>query len=57
MIMNPQEFTSSFAHIVSQLIALSDAVAADCSLLGSMSIEDYQLFQGMVKELAWNRGL
>lgn len=53
MIMNPQEFAANFVKASAILTDLSKAVGNDPSLLGCLNIEEYQLFQNLVKEMAW----
>ena len=53
VIMNPQEFAANFVKAVSILSGLSKAVGDDASLLGCLNIEEYQLFQNLIKEMAW----
>ena len=55
--MDPQEFANRVVLVFANLTDLSKAVNDDPSLLGSLSIEDYQLFQNLVKELVWYKGV
>ena len=54
--MDHQAFASKFVAVCSSLKEMIEAVQADPSLLGALSIEDYTLFAAFIKEYEWARG-
>ena len=54
--MDHQAFASKFVCVCSNLREMIEAVQSDPSLLGALSLEDYTLFAGFVKEFEWMKG-
>lgn len=54
--MNAETFSELVARVLSDVRKISEAVEADYDLLGSLTLEDYQVITGMVKELVWVKG-
>ena len=53
--MDAETFIRSYNSVVDGLVALTQAVDKDAALLGSLTLDDFNLFSNLVKELRWNR--